>query len=56
MSSELFAEISAIINEICLLDELKPFHLQRDFHNFLAIATNFVRPKCVVECEVIILI
>lgn len=56
MSSELFAEIFAIINEICLSDELKPFYLQRDFHNILAIVTNFVRPKCVVECEVIILI
>jgi len=55
MSSELFAEIFAIVNEICLLDELKPFYHQCDIHNILAIVTNFVRDKRVVECEAIIL-
>lgn len=39
-----------------LLDVLKPFYLQCDVNNILAIVTNFVRAKRVVECEVIILI
>lgn len=56
MFSEIFTEIYASINEISLLDELKPLYLQCDIHSISINVINFITVKRVFQSKVTILI